>query len=244
MRSKIAGAISRWNYCRLFGFPHDVRFTQGALKDQGYSSQSGQDKWIAETLLPGTRLGVFVDIGAHDGITFSNTLYLETQLGWNGLAVEPIPEVFDRLRLNRRCAVSNLCVAAKPGKSRFQVVSGYPEMLSGIVSEYEERHVERIRRELNKYGGSVREIEVECCTLSELIAAHGITTIDYLSIDVEGAEHSILDGFDFDGCQIRVIGVENNYRDRRIPRLLMKEGFRFHSIVGDEFYVRDGPPGA
>jgi len=243
MRSKIAGAISRWNYRRLFGFPYDVRLTQGALKHQGYSSQFGQDKWIAETVLPGIRSGVFVDVGAHDGITFSNTLYLETELGWNGLAIEPLPEVFERLRVNRRCAVSNLCVGPRAGKAAFQVVSGYPEMLSGIVSEYEERHVKRIKRELKEHGGSVRVIEVDCCTLNEVIAGHGITAIDYLSIDVEGAEHSILDAFDFDLCQVRVIGVENNYRDRRIPRLLSKEGFRFHSIVGDEFYVRQGPSG-
>ena len=244
MRSKIARAISRWNYRRLFACPQEVGFAQKALRDEGYSSQCGQDKWIVETVLPGLQSGVFVDIGAHDGITFSNTFFLETQLGWNGLAVEPIPEVFERLRLNRRCAVSNLCVAARSGKAPFQVVSGYAQMLSGIVSEYEGRHVERIERELKEYGGSAREIEVNCCTLNDLLAGHDIATIDYLSIDVEGAEYSILDAFDFHCCEIRVISVENNYRDRRIPRLLTKEGFRFHSIVGDEFYVRHGPPGA
>lgn len=249
MWPNISLAISRWKYRRLFRSAREVIFpqkalrdVQKALRDEGYFSQCGQDKWIVETILPGLRSGVFVDIGAHDGVTFSNTFYLEKQLGWTGLAVEPIPEVFERLRRNRRCIVSNMCVGPRPGKAKFQVISGYSEMLSGLVNEYEKGHIERIRSELETHGGRTREIEVDCCTLNELINMHKIDRIDYLCIDVEGAEYSILSTFDFSRCPISVISVENNYGDCRIPRLLKKQGFHFHSIVGDDFYVRHDLP--
>jgi len=183
--------------------------------------------------------GVFVDIGAHDGVAFSNTLYLEERLHWNGIAVEPNPEVFDRLKLNRKCIVVNACVARVSGLQKMRVISGYAEMLSGLVAEYDVRHEGRIQKYLESEGGTVREIDVQCFSLSELLAANGLRSIDYLSIDVEGGEYSILRGIDWAGIDVKIIGVENMYRDYRIPLLLSREGYRFHSIVGDEFYVRE-----
>lgn len=42
--------------------------------------------------------GVFFDIGAHDGVSLSNTYFFEKELGWSGICLEPIPEVFERLK--------------------------------------------------------------------------------------------------------------------------------------------------
>jgi len=223
-------------------------FKQEDLAVQGYYSQCGQDKWIVETLLPGRTGGVFVDVGAHDGVTFSNTYFLEKNLGWQGLLVEPIPDVFRKLIENRRSTAVHGCVGPQSGRAKFRIVTGYAEMLSGLVDRYDPRHLERIRKETAEHGGSCREIEVDCFRLDELLAKHGIAEIDYLSIDVENAEFSILETIDFGRFRIRVIGVENAYDDYRIPLLLKKKGYRFHSKIGDEFFVRDdllaiGSPG-
>lgn len=207
------------------------------LQEEGYFSQCGQDKLVAEQLLPDLRSGVFVEIGAHDGMTYSNTLYLERERGWSGIAVEPIPAVFDRLQRNRRCQCLNGCVGKVDGAVRFQILDGYSQMLSGIVDEYDERHLDRIQRELLEHGGEAHEIEVQCYSMSSLLGLYGITTIDYLSIDVEGGEHDVLLGLDFSHVTVKVIGVENNYRDARIPRLLVRNGYVFHALAGDEFYV-------
>jgi len=237
---RIGWRLLDWKYGTLALSLQRPEFGREKLRAQGYYSQYGQDKWIAETLLPGIESGVFVDVGAYDGVTFSNTLYLEERLGWTGLAVEPVPEIFEKLRRNRRCAVVNGCVASRSGKASLQVVSGYPDMLSGLVDKYDPRHRRRIGRECRIYGGECREIEVSCYRLNQLLERYGIDYVDYLSIDVEGAEYSILSTFDFGCCNISVIGVENNYKDRRIPRLLGEKGFKFHSVVGEEFYVRRG----
>lgn len=207
------------------------------LRASGFSSQCGQDKWVAEVLCKGVVSGVFVDIGANDGVSFSNTFYLEQKRGWTGLAVEPIPEVYEKLSANRLCQTVNGCVGAQSGKAMFQVVSGYAEMLSGLIDEYVPQHQKRIQDEIAEYGGMCHEIETDCFTFNELVEKYDIRHIDYLNIDTEGAEYSILKSIDFSRVHISVVGIENNYADSRFPTLMKKMGFRLHSIVGDEFYL-------
>ena len=204
----------------------------------GYFSQYGQDKWVVETLLPNKRNGVFVDIGANDGVTLSNTYYLEKHLAWTGIAIEPIPAVFAKLAANRTCGVIEGCVGNPPGKRKFRSVTGYAEMLSGLSNEYDPRHEDRIRREVSAKGGDIQEIEVECFDFNTLLSDHGLKAVDYLTIDVEGGEWPIIKSIDFSRFDIRVIGVENNYHDGRVRDYLVQKGYRLHSVVGDDFFVR------
>lgn len=207
------------------------------LRSEGYFSQNGQDKWVAEVMLPGRRGGVFVDIGAHDGLLISNTYFLEKEFGWSGLAVEPNPGVYGYLQKNRSCATVNACVGARDCTTVFRLVTGYAEQLSGILDFYQPAHVRRINTEIQQHGGSYQDIEVTCYSINTLLEKYKLYTIDYLSIDVEGGELSILSEINFDRFNVTVIGIENNYADYMIPKLLKKRGFFFHSIVGDEFYV-------
>ncbi|QXE92327.1 FkbM family methyltransferase [Geomonas subterranea] len=238
MFHKIASRLNRLCHRVLARSATRRQFDLHELKAAGYYSQCGQDQWVAEVLCKDSVTKIFVDIGANDGISFSNTCHLERNLGWTGIAVEPIPEVFRKLKANRGGILVNACIAAKPGTAKFQVVSGYAEMLSGLVDEYDPQHQQRIADEIARHGGTCREIEVECCNFNELLDRHGIRKVDYLNIDTEGAEYSILKTIDFRRFEISVVGVENNYDDCRIPLLMRKNGYVLHSIVGDEFYVR------
>jgi FkbM family methyltransferase len=213
-------------------------FDRDLIIKEGYQSQCGQDKWVVETILPDLDGGIFIDIGAHDGISFSNTYFLEKELGWTGIAVEPIPEIFERLKNNRKCQLINGCISEIPGKAKFYKISGYAEMLSGLYDRYDTKHLERIQREISQYGGSYEIQEVDSYTLNQILEEHKMFHIDYLNIDVEGAELSILKSINFDIFDISVIGCENNYKDFRIPQLLKKNGYTLHSIVGDEFYIK------
>lgn len=235
----IRGSLQQtFNYCfykHLAARVEKQEYQLQELRAEGYCSQAGQDKWIIEKLFPGREKGTFVDIGANDGITFSNTYLLE-KMGWNGLAVEPIPSVYEELARNRQCITVGGCIAPKTGKGLFRHITGYPQMLSGLVNDYDPRHIERINRELDSHGGEYKDIEISCYNFNELLEDNGIFQVDYLSIDVEGAEYSILNSIDFDRIHISVISVENNYSDSGFPRLLIRKGFEFHSIVGDDFY--------
>jgi len=212
------------------------RFRLDDLRAEGYCSQSGQDKWIIEKLFPGKKNGVFVDVGAFDGITFSNTCLLE-KMGWNGLAIEPLPSAYEMLVVNRQCITVNGCVAPSSGRRLYRACTGELEMLSGLADEYDPRHMERISREMGAHRGSYTDMDVDCYNLNELLEDHGVRHVDYLSVDVEGLEYKILKSIDFKRISVSVIGIENNFLNSNIPALLVKKGFAFHSVVGDEFYL-------
>ncbi len=237
LKTLIHQKVKRYHYKYLSANVEKPKFSQQQLKKEGFYSQYGQDKWVLEKLFSDKRDGVFVDIGANDGITLSNTCLLEKR-GWTGLAIEPIPTIYEKLIKNRHCISVNGCIAEKSGKKLFRLIVGDLNMLSGLVDEYDSRHLERIKKDLESFGGEYEDVEVNCYNLNELLEDKSIFHIDYLNIDVEGGEYKIISSIDFDRFQISAIGVENNYKDPMIPTLLMRKGFNFHSIVGDDdFYL-------
>ncbi|MFM8365260.1 MAG: FkbM family methyltransferase [Verrucomicrobiota bacterium] len=201
-----------------------------------FHSQQTQDEFVFSVFFPHTRNGVFVDIGAHDGVSFSNSLFFERELGWSGICVEPIPAVFQKLQKNRRCACIQACVDEKPGRVRFTRVTGYGEMLSGISSKYDPKHRERIERTIANEGGCVEEIEVEAVSPADLLRSHSIHRVDLLNIDTEGNESAILHCWPFDLAKPRVILVENNYKDTRNRDFLAKHGYRLVKTLGDDIF--------
>lgn len=229
-----------WQYNRLAKNAAILASDTTALRREGYFSQCGQDKYVVEQLFPGLRNGIFVDIGAHDGVSFSNTNYLEKNLDWTGMAIEPLPDVYAQLTRNRDCVCINGCVAEKVGTAVFRKISGYSEMLSGLLDQYDRRHLQRIDAEIHAHGGRVEEIEVVCYRLNALLQQYELRDIHYLNLDVEGAEFEILRSIDFGAVNIRVCGIENNYRDYRIPKLMRDNGYDLIAVLGDEFYVKRG----
>ena len=143
------------------------------------------------------RGGTFVDIGAHDGVTYSNSFFFETMRGWRGVAIEPNPDVFAKAAANRKCTVLNCCVSNEAGTVPFLKISGYSEMLSGIVDNYHPEHRQRIEQEIRQFGGSAEVIPVETRTLNDIAAQCGLDEISYLSIDTEGQRtfHPAIDRF-------------------------------------------------
>ena len=129
-------------YRRLSAGAERPVYDRNALMKEGYYSQCGQDKWLLENVFQGKESGIFVDIGAHDGVSFSNTLRME-QIGWCGVAIEPMPEAFAKLRANRRYTTLNYCISERTGPAAFRLIDGYSQMLSGLISEYDPKHLQR-----------------------------------------------------------------------------------------------------
>lgn len=194
-----------------------------------YYSQCGQDKFVNETFFKNCRHGVFIDIGAHNGISFSNTYFFEKELEWTGICLEPIPHVFNQLQKNRTCLCICGCISTDEHNSThsFLQISGYPEMLSGLVDKFDPKHLSRILHEIQEYSGSYKIIDVPCYNLNQILEDAGIHHVNFLSLDTEGGEFEILQNFDFSKCQVDVITVEDNYKiDPFIP-FLISQGFEF-----------------
>jgi len=207
-----------------------------------YYSQWQQDKILNENIFKGKKNGVFVDIGAHDGISGSNSYFFEKELGWTGLCVEPILERYCDLVKNRSCICMNCCVYSKNCLISFFQNKGYTEMLSGIFDSYDLRHMNRIITEQKAFGGETIQVKKPAYTLSDLLKINNISRVDYLSIDTEGSEYDILLGLDFKQYPVHVIDVECNYPDTfgKIDKLLTENGFNnFSQIEGDRVYINN-----
>ncbi len=96
------------------------------------ASQYGQDRFVITTL-GGVRGGFFLDSGASDGVSVSNTLALERDFGWDGICVEPNDLMFEQLVRNRRCRCVNCCLYDRPGDVAFVERA---QTLGGILAEY------------------------------------------------------------------------------------------------------------
>jgi len=234
----IKNRINRHLYRFSTSHVPNISWNTPLLKSEGYYSQWGQDKFIVEQLLHRKQEGTFVEIGANDGVTFSNTYYFEKNLDWNGIAIEPLPNTYKKLRNNRKCITVNACVSDVNGTVPFLELDGYTEMFSGIVNKLDARHLARVETTQNKHGGSKNIIDVPSLPLNNLLKNHSFSNIDYLSIDTEGGEFDILKSINFDDINIDIISVENTYSRRYFQKFLRKCGFKLVAIVGDEIYQK------
>src|SRR5258708_349599 len=157
-----------------------------------YYSQDGQDKYLDQKIFARKTKGFFVEIGANDGIKFSNTYFLEKYRDWNGICVEPHPTAFERLTKNRKAKLINAGISDSERDNEFMKIEGYGEMYSGLIGKYHENLIKRIDRDLMAYGGTMEKITVPCLRLDSILNQNKISHVDYCSIDTEGGELEIL----------------------------------------------------
>ncbi|CAN5170791.1 hypothetical protein BH09DEP1_BH09DEP1_6810 [soil metagenome] len=202
-----------------------------------YMSQLGQDKLLNEQFLLNKKNGFFLDIGAHDGMTGSNTYFFEKELGWQGICFEPLPHLFKQLRECRDCICINACVGATTGTVPFLHLNSVDEQLSGMCTTYDKRQLDVVMNDLSVYGGNCVIMQLPCVRLNDVLEKQGITHVDYLSLDTEGSELDILKSIDFSKISIDMMSVENNFNEPFIREFLESKGFVFieHVIVDDIF---------
>lgn len=197
---------------------------------QPYYSGDGQDSYAYNTFFKNKVDGIFVEIGANDGIFFSNTCFFEKTLGWKGICVEPIPSIFDKLKKNRQCICIQGCISNSEGTALFLQFN--VSLVSGLVEKFDPRHLER-------WGHVPHQvITVPCFLPKTIFDTYSIKHIDYLSIDTEGGEYDILKAIDFKSVYIDVINVEIRWEDdTRIHEFLTHNGYAFITrIRSDNIY--------
>ena len=184
-------------------------------------------------VFPGKRGGWFIDSGAGpDGIYNSNTYALESQLGWTGLLVEPHPERHPDVVKNRNAIVEQVCLTDKPGEVTLTLNPHAPGT-SGIVEEMSEPN--RVAFEAE----AMPTVTVPSVPLWELLRKHNApSVIEYLSLDIEGAEWLALKDFPFDEFRILCMTVERGGRDYwRLARKLQREGYRLARVSGPDDFI-------
>ena len=197
-------------------------------------SQLRQELFVL-AMLGFKREGFFVEFGATDGVTLSNTNLLEKRYGWSGILAEPARRWHDLLRRNRHCHIETRCVWRE---SNARLAFRETELAElSTIEDYSGRDMHRVER---KDGGTYM---VETISLLDLLREYQAPrVIDYLSIDTEGSEFDILKDFDFAAYQFRVITCEHNFTSTRekIHQVLAKNGYRRkHEELSsfDDWYV-------
>lgn len=204
-----------------------------------YKSQYNQDRFLNEKFFHNKKNGVFVDIGAHDGVSLSNSYFFEKDLEWKGLCIEPIPTLFEQLDKNRDCIKIQGCAWSEDTVKKFRMIKGYAEMLSGIVDTYEPNHVKRIDDECKSTDGSYEDVDMPCYNINNLLEKYGLLKVDFLSIDTEGSELEILKTIDFDRFDIKIILVENNYNDNNLRKFLNSKNYNLdYRLSIDDVFVK------
>lgn len=176
------------------------------------------DRWVAELVFPGLRDGYFVEAGACAGKHQSATYVLETELGWDGICVEPVDAYYDLLVETRQCATDDRCLWHRGGES--VPFALFPETmpLSGIAEANKNLDGQAVA------GAPARTVHKQTVTLHDLLAEHDApSTIHYVCLDVEGAEQRVLEAFDFRGGPYCVLAL--SVEGERCDDLMHRAGY-------------------
>jgi len=199
------------------------------------SSQNFQDLFFIWEMEK-KKNGFFVEIGACDGLLFSNTLLLERNYGWKGILVEPARCWHAALSNNRRNTISHAFVSGQSGQTVLFNETPEPQYSGSQRLAGQDHNADRRR------GG--RQYDVQTLSPRDLLSRHQVPfKIDFLSIDVEGGELDILSHFPFDRHDVGAICCEHNFTAQRegIHQLLLAQGFirkyeKFSAF--DDWYFR------
>jgi FkbM family methyltransferase len=185
-----------------------------------YNSQSGEVQWVLENV-PLPPKGCFVDVGANDGVTDSNTYWLEKQ-GWNGICVEPDPRLTRTLRANRDAKTTVLALAAGSDIAATFYLADLPAW-SGTTPP--KGHSEPYTVAMNR--------------LDAILESCGYKQVDLLSIDTEGTELEVLQTIDLQSYSPAVIIVEwdsqsreNGDHEQEIREYMAKQPYDCAAKIG------------
>jgi FkbM family methyltransferase len=199
-----------------------------------YYSQCGQDTLIDDLLRK--RNGVFVDVGAADGESNSNTLFFEESRDWHGLLIEPHPEAAEACHARRSSPVAECAILSRSDNylTEFRAIAGEYSQMSYAIDRGDRLNIDRIAKYAQKSPLEESIIMVQVCPLQALLDKFSLHHIDYLSIDTEGADLDVLQTIDWTRTKIRVISTEKQANPLPIDSFLASIGYKLIHDLGWE----------
>jgi FkbM family methyltransferase len=165
--------------------------------------------------------GFFIEAGANDGIIQSNTYLYEKEFKWTGLLVEPNPLKYSECKSNRpNSIVENYALVSSNYSTDtifgdFNHTDYFNSLMSMVLhkGDWSDEVMEDSQRLREKLGNIV---EVPAITLDKLLEKHNIKKIDFFSLDVEGYEISVLNGFTIEKYLPTYVLIETTTYENRI----------------------------
>lgn len=207
-----------------------------------FFSQCGEDKFLLENYFKNKKNGVFIELGALDGILYSNTKLFEDHLDWSGILIEPHPLKYENLKINRpNCVLFNNLVSNSKEELNFKYfLDGYSPV-SGVEKTLSKHHFDTYYNDESKNNYPQSEMLIKPRSLTDIIKSTNLTHIDFMSLDVEGHEYEVLLSYDYtiqiDVILIEMLGVDLE-RDELCRNILIKNGYRYdNKISHNEIYI-------
>ena len=193
--------------------PDDECVVRDGCEARGvYNSAAGQELSVL-SLLGGKRKGYFLDIASNHPTWLSNTRALERDQAWRGVCVEPNPALAQLLRAVRRCTVVEAAVMSQAGRVKLVNQHGQHHSFGEVHAPPRAR---RLRETIT---------DVEALPIREVLRrGEAPRTIDYFSLDVEGFEAVVMEGFPFDAHNISLMTIER-------PKLRLVRQLEAHDLA-------------
>jgi FkbM family methyltransferase len=157
------------------------------------------EDWIIRDHFQDKREGIFLDVGSNHYRDESNTYYLETGLGWSGIAVDAIEEFRADYEAHRPRTRFVAMFASDAADSSVQFFVADNHLVSSSNPEFVQKH---------KAQSTARTVPTT--TLNVLLDQAGVTKLDLLSMDIELAEPKALAGFDIDRFRPELVCIEGH----------------------------------
>lgn len=154
------------------------------------------------------RNGIFVEVGAYDGYSGSNTYWFERLRGWSGVLIEPLPELAETARAERPRSQVFQCALVSPEYEDAFVSLLYGGTMSVLVGTWRGDEVDHARVGAEMEGRQSYTIDVPARTFTAVLEEASITDVDLISLDVEGLESQVLRGLDLQRYAPRFLLIE------------------------------------
>ena len=235
-------------------YPTRLGFALALLKDvfkdafRRYWSLNRLDRRLA-ALMP-YRHGYYVELGANDGRSQSNSLHFERHKGWRGLLVEPSPTAFQQCVMTRSAKNAIVCACCvEPDQAGSLVPLEFFNLMTTRVDINDDQDLTTILPKLRLNQGGEPDLAyrfgAEGRTLTSLLDEAGAPTlIDFLSLDVEGNELNVLKGLDFSKYAFKYLLIEVRNLQALIDFLLPRGYGLFEQISSHDYLfgpVRESP---
>ena len=229
------------NYPKQYGFFLGVRercvlpfkkilFKMGFII---FFGNKDQDKWVVEEVFNFKKKGFFVDLAATDGFHENNTFFLEKRLKWKGICIEPNKKFYDKLIKTRKAKCYCKIITSKKSLVEYIINGG----IGGIIGDEFDNNKKKRSQLINKARKKNKIENRKSESFYEVLKkAKAPKVIDYLSLDVEGAEYEIFKNFPFSKYKFMSMTIERP--PRKLNNLLFNNGYIFvKNYKVDGFYI-------
>jgi FkbM family methyltransferase len=198
-----------------------------------YYSQRQEDIFLNENIFKNKKNGVYIELGALDGVLYSNTKFFEDSLNWKGILIEPHPEKFKLLQKNRpNNFLFNNLISCHKEPLEFRYFVDNHAAVSGVENTLSQHHFDTYFESNDEWIKSLEQnkIFIKPKSLTEIVKSTKLTHIDLLSLDVEGHEYEVLKSWDFsipiDVILIETLGAEPE-KDELCREILIQNNYKF-----------------